>query len=234
MTNIFIANLDWEISTEDLANTFSTFGKVAYAHVVYDRETKKSKGYGYVEMESADSAIAAIQALNGVEINGRRLDVKIASPKGSRPEKQAAPFKKPFQKKPFNKGGGGGYGGGQRREGGGGYQSREGGGGYPRREGGYQPREGGYQPREGGGNREGGYRPRPEGGGYNQGGGNREGGYRPRTEGGGYNSNREGGYRPRTEGGGYNSNPNREGGYRPRTEGGDRPPYNPDYKKPEE
>lgn len=88
MTNIFIANLDWEITSEDLKATFSSFGEVTYAHVVFDRETKKSKGYGYVEMSSTDQAINAIQALNGLEINGRKLDVKIASPKENRPVKQ--------------------------------------------------------------------------------------------------------------------------------------------------
>lgn len=88
MTNIFIANLDWEITSEDLNQTFSTFGKVTYAHVVFDRETKKSKGFGYVEMEEAEAAISAIQALNGIEINGRNIDVKIASPKSNRPKKE--------------------------------------------------------------------------------------------------------------------------------------------------
>ncbi len=102
MTNIFIANLDWEITSEDLTATFSSFGVVTYAHVVYDKVTKKSKGYGYVEMDSADGAIAAIQALNGMDINGRKLDVKIASPKGNRPEKKVFE-KKPFEKKPFEK-----------------------------------------------------------------------------------------------------------------------------------
>jgi RNA recognition motif-containing protein len=90
MTNIFIANLDWEITSEDLKATFSSFGKVLYAHVVYDKETKKSKGYGYVEMESTDEAINAIQALNGLEVNGRKLDVKIASPKENRPPRKEA------------------------------------------------------------------------------------------------------------------------------------------------
>ena len=88
MVNIFIANLDWSITSEDLNTTFSTFGEVTYAHVVYDRETKKSKGYGYVEMTNSDEAINAIEALNGMEINGRPIDVKIASPKGSRPQKK--------------------------------------------------------------------------------------------------------------------------------------------------
>ena len=101
MVNVFIANLDWEITSEDLTATFSSFGKVLYAHVVYDNLTKKSKGFGYVEMETADGAIAAIEALNGMEINDRKLDVKIASPKGNRPPKKEE-VKKPFVKKPFS------------------------------------------------------------------------------------------------------------------------------------
>lgn len=123
MTNIFIANLDWEITSEDLLATFSAFGAVHLAHVVFDAKTKQSKGFGYVEMESAEEAIKAIQALNGFEVNGRKLDVKIASPKANRPKPEDKP-KKPahgnkqggFQKK-FNnngprqggQGGGGGY-----------------------------------------------------------------------------------------------------------------------------
>lgn len=113
MTNIFIANLDWEITSVDLATTFSTFGTVTYAHVVFDNKTKKSKGFGYVEMENADQAIAAIQALNGMDVNGRKLDVKIASPKGNRPEpKPADAKKKNFAKKPFQRSSGSGSGGG--------------------------------------------------------------------------------------------------------------------------
>lgn len=106
MVNIFIANLDWEITSDDLMTTFSSFGNVNYAHVVYEKETKRSKGFGYVEMESAEEAIAAITALNGMEINGRKLDVKVASPKGNRPPKKEAEPKKQFKKKPFQKGGG--------------------------------------------------------------------------------------------------------------------------------
>ena len=94
MTNIFIANLDFGITSEDLRATFSQFGNVSYAHVVYEPQTKRSKGFGYVEMDDTDQAIAAIQALNGLEVNGRALDVKIASPKGSRPPKKEAPAPK--------------------------------------------------------------------------------------------------------------------------------------------
>lgn len=119
MTNIFIANLDWEISSEDLRATFSAFGKVSYAHVVFDRQTKKSKGYGYVEMDNADEAITAIDALKGLEVNGRKLDVKIASPKGSRPEKKDNHLANKKFNKPYKGGGGGrshgGGGGGDHR-----------------------------------------------------------------------------------------------------------------------
>lgn len=87
MVNIFIANLDWSITSEDLKATFSTFGEVTYAHVVYEKETKRSKGFGYVEMSNTDEAINAIEALNGLEVNGRPIDVKIASPKDNRPKK---------------------------------------------------------------------------------------------------------------------------------------------------
>lgn len=201
MTNIFIANLDWEITSEDLASTFSAFGEVHLAHVVFDAKTKKSKGFGYVEMVSAEEAINAIQALNGFEVNGRKLDVKIASPKANRPKPEDKPQQRPFGNKPggFQKK----FNNGPRPGGGGGYQ---GGGGY----------------RSNDGNRsEGGYRPRPEGGGYRSNDGNRsEGGYRPRPEGGsgGYRSNdagtpREGGFRPRTEGG---DSPSGERQLRPR------------------
>ena len=102
MVNLFIANLDWEITSEDLHATFSAFGPVTYAHVVYDNATKRSKGFGYIEMEETDHGINAINALNGMDINGRKLDVKIASPKSNRPAKKTttAPTKK-FEKKPF-------------------------------------------------------------------------------------------------------------------------------------
>lgn len=150
MTNIFIANLDWEITSDDLKSTFSAFGSVHLAHVVFDAKTKKSKGFGYVEMESAEEAIAAIQALNGFEVNGRKLDVKIASPKANRPKPEDKP------RKPFAPKGGGGGGGFKKR-----YDNNRGSGGY----------SGGSGYSGGGGNRS------SEGGGYNSGGGNREGGY---------------------------------------------------------
>ncbi len=104
MVNLFIANLDWDITSEDLQSTFSAFGPVTYAHVVYDNASKRSKGFGYIEMEDTDHGINAINALNGMDINGRKLDVKIASPKGNRPPKSIQkPVAKKVEKKPFQK-----------------------------------------------------------------------------------------------------------------------------------
>ena len=100
MTNIFIANLDFGITSDDLRATFEQFGAVSYAHVVYDPKTKKSKGFGYIEMEVVEEAINAIESLNGLEVNGRKIDVKIASPKGNRPKK-TEPSAKKDDKKPF-------------------------------------------------------------------------------------------------------------------------------------
>ena len=127
MTNIFIANLDWEITSEDLQATFSAFGAVHLAHVVFDAKTRQSKGFGYVEMESAEEAINAIQALNGFEVNGRKLDVKIASPKANRPKPEDKP-KKQFGSKPYgNKPGG--FGGQKKFNNNGPRQGGQGGGG---------------------------------------------------------------------------------------------------------
>lgn len=104
MTNIFIANLDFSITTDDLKATFSQFGEVSYAHVVYDNKTKKSRGFGYIEMEDTSQAIQAIEALNGMEVNGRKLDVKVATPKPSRKDrlegkKTEAKKERSFEKK---------------------------------------------------------------------------------------------------------------------------------------
>ncbi|HTO38108.1 MAG TPA: RNA-binding protein [Brumimicrobium sp.] len=101
MINIFVANLDFGITSEDLQATFSQFGAVTYAHVVYDNKTKKSKGYGYVEMENSSEAIAAIQALNGMDVGGRALDIKIATPKDQRVKKEDTFKPKPGFKKAY-------------------------------------------------------------------------------------------------------------------------------------
>lgn len=78
MTNIYVGNLSYKISSTQLEDTFAEFGEVASAKVVEDRESGQSKGFGFIEMPSAEDAENAIQSLNDQELDGRRLKVNVA------------------------------------------------------------------------------------------------------------------------------------------------------------
>ncbi len=150
---LYVGNLPYSVRDGDLEQAFGQFGAVTSAKVMMERDTGRSKGFGFVEMGSDEEAQSAINGMNGQPLGGRSVVVNEARPMEERPPRS----------------GGGGFGGGGRREGGGGY----GGGG-----GGYGGGGGG-----GGGRREGGgesgfrspYGSGPRGGG-NGGGGRREGG----------------------------------------------------------
>ena len=137
---LYVGNLPYSVRDADLEQAFAEFGSVTSAKVMMERDTGRSKGFGFVEMGSDDEAQAAINGMNGQSLGGRNVVVNEARPMESRPPRTGG----------F--GGGGGYGGG-----GGGYGGGGGGYGGGRREGG----GGGYG---GGGRREGG------GGGYGGGG----------------------------------------------------------------
>jgi RNA recognition motif-containing protein len=79
--NIFVAKLNFKTRKEDLEQAFAQFGQVASAKIVKDRDTGRSKGYGFVEMPNDDEAQAAIAALNEKELDGREIVVKPANPK---------------------------------------------------------------------------------------------------------------------------------------------------------
>jgi len=128
--NIFVGNLAYTTGDNDLRAAFEQYGRVDSARVINDRETNRSRGFGFVEMQNDNEARTAIQALDGSEIGGRAIKVNEARPREERPR---------------GGGGGGGYGGG----GGGGYGGGGGGGGRSRGGGG----GGGY----GGGGGGGGY-----------------------------------------------------------------------------
>jgi RNA recognition motif-containing protein len=117
--NIYVGNLSWQMTDEDLNTLFSDHGAVSSAKILKDKMNGRSKGFGFVEMEDDEAAKAAIAALNETEVQGRKLIVNESQP---RPEGEG--YKK-------RTGGGGGYGGGGNR-GGGGYGSGGGrsGGGY--------------------------------------------------------------------------------------------------------
>jgi RNA recognition motif-containing protein len=82
--NIYVSNLGFHVGNEDLKGFFAAFGEVTSAKVVFDRETNKSRGFGFVEMPNDTEAEAAIQKLNGYVIQGRSMNVNIARPKESR------------------------------------------------------------------------------------------------------------------------------------------------------
>ena len=148
--NLYVGNLPFQTTTADLEALFGQFGQVTKAQVMSDRETGRSRGFGFVEMSSG--AEEAINSLHGKDYNGRTLTVNEARPREERPR---------------SGGGGGGYGGGA--GGGGGYGGGGGRGGY----GGGGGGRGGYG---GGGGGRGGYGGGSGGGGYGGGGGGYGGG----------------------------------------------------------
>ena len=139
---LYVGNLPYTMASEDLQSLFEVYGKVVSASVLSDRETGRSRGFGFVEMEIDGEALAAIEKLDGQDHHGRRLTVNEARARqaggGDRPERGGYG------------GGGGGYGGGGDRQERGGYGG--GGGGYAGG-GGDRPERGSY----GGGGGGGGY-----------------------------------------------------------------------------
>lgn len=78
---IYIGNLNYRLRTEELKNSFLPFGEVIGAKIVRDQETKRSKGFGFVEMANDDDGMRAIEALNGQELSGRKMIVTVAKPR---------------------------------------------------------------------------------------------------------------------------------------------------------
>lgn len=81
---LYVGNLPHALNNNDLQKLFETHGNVVSAHIIMDRETGRSKGFGFVEMSSPSEAQAAIDALNGSEVNGRVLTVNEARPQEDR------------------------------------------------------------------------------------------------------------------------------------------------------
>ncbi|GHV37787.1 RNA-binding protein [Bacteroidia bacterium] len=85
--NIFIAGLSFKANDADLANLFEEYGPISSAKVITDRQTGRSKGYGFVEIDDNEVAQKAIEALNGVEYDGHALSVTEARPKEEKPRR---------------------------------------------------------------------------------------------------------------------------------------------------
>jgi len=79
--NIYVGNLSYEVTEEDLKNAFESFGKVDTVKVIKDNETGRAKGFGFVEMPDNSEAQAAIEGLNGKDLKGRSLNVNEARPR---------------------------------------------------------------------------------------------------------------------------------------------------------
>ena len=84
-TKIYVGNLSYEADNASLDQMFKPYGTVASAQIIMDRESGRSKGFGFVEMGTSAEATAAIGALNGTEINGRAVTVNEAKPREDRP-----------------------------------------------------------------------------------------------------------------------------------------------------
>lgn len=80
-TNIYVGNLSYNTSSSDLEALFAEYGAVADAQVIIDRDTGRSRGFGFVEMGSSEAAQSAISALNGRDLGGRQLKVNLAKPR---------------------------------------------------------------------------------------------------------------------------------------------------------
>lgn len=103
MTNIFVGNLSFQTSREDLNAAFSQYGNVEQVNVVTDRDSGQPRGFAFVEMSELRDAEAAISALNGTELNGRAINVNVARPKTEGGGGRSAGGRRP------SGGGGGGY-----------------------------------------------------------------------------------------------------------------------------
>ncbi|HET6788151.1 MAG TPA: RNA-binding protein [Aquabacterium sp.] len=136
---LYVGNLAYSVRDQDLQDAFGAYGMVQSAKVMMDRDTGRSKGFGFVEMGSDAEAQSAINGLNGQPLAGRSVVVNVARPREERP----SGFRSPYGGgREGGGGGGGGFGGGRREGGGGG-----GFGGGGRREGGgggYGGGRGGY------------------------------------------------------------------------------------------
>lgn len=84
MKKIYVGNLSFNSNDDDLAAAFSPYGEVTSAKVILDRETGRSRGFGFVEMSDDNAALAAIEAVNGKEVDGRQLNVNEARPREPR------------------------------------------------------------------------------------------------------------------------------------------------------
>ena len=86
---IYVGNLPWSTSDQELADAFGAYGNVEKASIISDRHSGRSKGFGFVTMNDPDEANKAIEAMNGTDMGGRSLKVNEARPREDRPPRQS-------------------------------------------------------------------------------------------------------------------------------------------------
>jgi len=129
---LFVGNLPWSLSEQDISDAFGEYGTIEEVKIVLDRETGRSRGFGFVTYEESSAAEEAVENLNGVELAGREIRVSMSQPMSERPRREG--FGGGGRGRGgggygggrgggYGGGGGGGYGGGVRGGGGGGYDN---------------------------------------------------------------------------------------------------------------
>jgi len=93
--NIYVGNLPYSVRDDELRATFEAYGQVVAAEVIFDKRTRRSRGYGFVEMADDASATKAIAALNGQELHGRELRVDASQPRSEKPQITPRPERTP-------------------------------------------------------------------------------------------------------------------------------------------
>lgn len=98
-TKLFVGKLSFDTTNDSLQALFAQYGKVVSAQVIMDRDTNRSKGFGFVEMEDQAAAQAAINALDGKEFESRTIAVSVAKPREDRPQGGGYGFRGGFQRR---------------------------------------------------------------------------------------------------------------------------------------
>ena len=91
--NIYVSNLSFNVQDEDLREFFTPYGEVTSAKIINDRESGKSRGFGFVEMSDDTASKKAIAELDGADVEGRTIKVMEAKPKEDRPARSSSPFR---------------------------------------------------------------------------------------------------------------------------------------------
>jgi RNA recognition motif-containing protein len=104
--NLYVSNIAFKLRDDELRQAFEPYGEIVSSKIIMDRETGRSRGFGFVEFSSRDAGQAAIDALNGIDLGGKEISVSEARPREDRPQRS---FSGGGDRGGYNRGGGGRY-----------------------------------------------------------------------------------------------------------------------------